>query len=289
MQALGEQSPELKEWFKNHATAEDALKLSLDQKKEFVLLYYSEDINADELLEKMLDEAEKIIDKEIADGKGKPPFSEPLILATLAVSKAKIIDELIEDVDKIYQERRKLIKGKEITDPGVQKITQMNLAKMAYSIQEKLIKQVEEEAKSHEFALKEFMDICVMVAMQDTQVFVEIERIYNLRKGDQSKTKEIPVDKVKMYIEESLQISEKIGKGEIDASLIFVFPHLLSDKLYNLTGLESEEVVQYIRKIVKENKIDQELADLIIKEAYSVEKSKESCQAKFDQQMLEAA
>lgn len=68
-----------------------------------------------------------------------------------------------------------------------------------------------------------------------------------------------------------------------------MFPHLLSDKLFNTTGLESEEVVQYIRRLVKDNKIEEDLANLIVKEAYSVEKSKESCQASFDQQMMEAA
>ena len=207
----------------------------------------------------------------------------------MAVAKAKIMDELVEDVSKIYEERRKLIKGKDINDPGVIKVTQMNLSKMAFTLQSKLLKQVEEEAKSHNFPVEEFMNICVMIAMQDTQSFIEIERIYNLRKGDQSKDKDIENAKVKQYIEESLVISEKIGNGEIESGLIFVFPHLLSDKLFNTTGLESEEVVQYIRRLVKDNKIEEDLANLIVKEAYSVEKSKESCQASFDLQMMEAA
>lgn len=86
----------------------------------------------------------------------------------MAVAKAKIMDELVEDVSKIYEERRKLIKGKDINDPGVIKVTQMNLSKMAFTLQSKLLKQVEEEAKSHNFPVEEFMNICVMVAMQDT-------------------------------------------------------------------------------------------------------------------------
>lgn len=65
MEAMSEQTPELKEWFKSNPTVESALELPLDKKKEFILMYYSEDINSDELLEKMLEEAEKIVDKEI--------------------------------------------------------------------------------------------------------------------------------------------------------------------------------------------------------------------------------
>ncbi len=289
LDAAQEGNPELREWFKAHPEDKDAHALPMDKKKEFILMYYSEDVNADELLEKMLEEAEKMVDKEIAEGRGKPPFSEALVLSIMTVAKAKVMDELVEDVAKIYEERRKLIKGKEITDPGVIKVTQMNLSKMAFTLQSKLLKQVEEEAKSHNFAIDEFMNICVMVAMSDLQSFVEIERVYNLRKGDQAKEKDLDLAKVKQYIEESLAISEKIAKGEIDSSLIFVFPHLLSDKLYNQTGLESEEVVQYIRRITKEGKIEEDLVDLIIREAYSVEKSKDSAQKNFDTAMVDAA
>lgn len=53
-----DQSPEVKEWFEKHPTEEDALKLQIEEKKDFILKYYSEDINSEELLEKLIEEAE---------------------------------------------------------------------------------------------------------------------------------------------------------------------------------------------------------------------------------------
>lgn len=279
-------NPEVKAWLDKYPTVEDGLKNTLEDKKQFILNYYSEDVNSELLLETMLDEAEKILDKEIAAGHNKPPFSELIALSMMAIAKGKVMDELLEEVAKVYQDRRKLVKGKEIKDPGVIKVTQINCSKLAYMIQTKILKQVEEEAKSRDFPLDEFMYLCAMLAGNDMQTFVEVERIYNHRKTEENKDKEFDREKVKEYIKESLKISEQILSGEIDSSVVFLFPHLLSDKLYNVTGFESEEVVFYIRKMVKENTIDEDLVELIVREAYSVEKSRENCQTTFDNQMM---
>ncbi len=279
-------NPEVKAWFQQHPKEEQALAMPLEEKKSFILKYYSEDVNSDKLLEEMLDEAEKILDKELAEGKGKPPFSEPLVLSMMVIAKAKIMDELLEIVAKLYEERRKLVKGKEIKDQAVIKFTQMNCSRLAYLIQGKILKQVEEEAKSRHLPLEEFIYCCVMVASNDMNTFVEVERMYNFRKTEENKDKEFDRAKVKEYISESLKISEQILSGQLDSTVVFLFPHLLSDKLYNMTGFESEEVVYYIRKMVKENTIEEELVDLIVREAYSVEKSKENCHTTFENQMI---
>lgn len=144
-------------------------------------------------------------------------------------------------------------------------------------MQIRILKQAEEEAKSKNLPLDEFMYLCVVIASNDIQTFVDVERLYNFRKTEENKDKEFDLIKVKEYIKESLKISEQILKGELDSTIVFLYPHLLSDRLYNMTGFESEEVVYYIRKMVKDNTIDQELVDLIVKEAYSVEQSKDTC------------
>ena len=278
---------QVKEWFTKHPNEEDATALTMQEKKDFILMYYSEDLNSDDLIEKMLEEAEKTLDSEIQKGHTKLPFTPELIYSTITICKAKIMDELVEEVDKFYTERRKLIKGKEINDPGVIKITQLNCSKMAMSLQNKILQQVEEEAKSRSFPMEEFMGQCVMVAMSDVQSFVEIERIYNFRKADEKKDQEFKKDDVKKYIEESLVIAQMITDGKIESSLVFVYPHLLSDKLYNVTGYESEQIVNLIRRAIKDDKIDEELVNMIIKEAYAVEKSRENCQSNFDTQMMD--
>ena len=93
--------------------------------------------------------------------------------------------------------------------------------------------------------------------------------------------------KVKLFIEKSLEISEKILDNKVNQRAIMMFPHLLSDYLYNETGYESEEIVNFISKLNADKKVPEDLIKLIIQEAYSVEKSKESCFKAFDQQMAE--
>ena len=287
MAAGGEQiNPEVKAWFDKYPTVEEAVARAMDEKRKFILTYYSEDPDSEKLLEDMLEEAEKVLDKEIEAGKNKPPFSEPLVMAMMVIAKGKVIDELIEEVSKLYQERRKLVKGKDIKDAGVIRVTQVNVSKLAYMLQSKILKQVEEEAKSRNIPLEEFMYICALIANNDMQTFIDIERIYNYRKTEESKDKEFEVERVKDYIRESLKISEKILSGELDSTMVFLYPHLLSDKLYNLTGFESEEVISYIRKLTKQETLDEEFANLIIQEAYSVEKSRDNCQTTFDNHMI---
>lgn len=281
-----DQNPEVKAWFEKHPTEEEALTLPIEEKKDFILKYYSEDVDSEALMEKMFEEAEKILDKELKEGRGKSPFSEAVVYSVLAIAKAKIMDELLQEVERMYAERRKLVKGKDIKDPGVIRLTQINCNKLAENIQRKILQQAEQEAKSHEFALGEFMYYCYVVAANDYQTFVEVERLYNHRKTEENKNKDFDKVKVKEYIEESLRISEQILKGELDSTMVFMHPQLLSDRLYNLTGFESEEVVYYIRKMVKDNTIEPELVDLIVKEAYSVEKSKENCHRTFDNHMM---
>lgn len=279
-------NPEVLAWFAKFKTEQEALQQPIEDKKTFILNYYSEDANSEQLLEQMLEEAEKILDKEILDGHNKPPFSEQLVMAMMAIAKGKVMDELLEEVAKLYSERRKLVVGKEIKDPGVIRITQVNCSKLAYMLQSRILQQVEEEAKSRDLLLEQFMPICAMMAGNDMQTFVEIERLYNFRKTEENKEKEFDREKVKEYIKESLKISQQIISGELDSTVVFLYPHLLSDKLFNLTGFESEEVVYCIRKMVKENTIEPELVNMIVQEAYSVEQSRENCQTTFDTQMM---
>lgn len=278
-------NPEVKAWFEKHPTVEDAIAQPLAAKLGFILNYYSEDPDSEKLLEEMFEEAEKVLDREIAAGHNKPPFSEALVTSVMVIARGKVIDELIEEVAKLYAERRKLVRGKEIRDAGVVKITQINVSKLAFTLQSKILKQAEEEAKSRNIPLEEFMYLCSLVAGNDMQTFVEIERVYNFRKTEASKDKAFDYAQVKAYIAESLKISEQILSGELDSTMVFLYPHLLSDRLFNLTGFESEEVIACIRRLAKAEQLDADFADLIVREAYSVEKSRENCQATFDHQM----
>ena len=280
-----ELNPEAQAWFKEHPDVEEAIKLSREEKQEFINKYYAQDEELDAQIEKMLDEAEKAVESEIEDGKNVAPFSEKLVVGLINVAKVKVLDELIEDVAKLYKERRDLVKGKEITNPGVAKITQINCSKMAMMVQGRVVKQLEEEAKSRDLPLNHFMQIAVSYLIGDLGIFVEIEKFYNLKKVEENKDKECDLEKLRLYIEESIKISDLIINDKINQGSLFLFPHILSDKLYNETGYESEEIVYYIRKLNSEGSIPDETLDLIVREAYHVEKSKEKCFQTFDNQM----
>lgn len=277
-----EQPPELKEWFDKYPTEETAQALTTEEKNKFILMYYSEEKNPDDLVEAMVEEAEKTLDEEIKKGSDKEEMpSEALIMSLLAIAKAKVIDEMVEEVGKAYTERRKLIKGKEIDDKGVINVTQINLGKMAGAIQELIIKQVQEEIKSRGFPLEKFQQYCVIVLANDIQAFIEAERIFVYRRSEEAKSQDVKVEQLAAFVEASLEISEQMLSGKLDSSLVFIYPQLLADKLFNLTGLENETVVRRIRELITKNELPESLATLIIKEAYSVEKSKQKCHEDF--------
>ena len=280
-----ELNPEAAAWFKEYPKIEDALALGRDKKQEFIRKYYAQDDELDEQIEKMLDEAETTVEKEMEAGRNVMPFSQNLVVGLINIAKVKVLDELIEDVSKLYTERRTLVKGKEITDALVAKITQVNCSKMAIMVQGKVVKQLEQEAKSRDLPLNQFMNIAVSYLMGDLGIFVEIEKFYNLKKVEENKDKPCDLEKLKTYIEESIKMSDLIIKEKINLGSLFLFPHILSDKLYNETGYESEEIVFYIRQLNENGTLPDDTLDLIVTEAYHVEKSKDKCFTTFDNQM----
>lgn len=283
-----ELNPEAAAWFKEYPNVDDAVALPREKKQEFIKKYYAQDDQLDEQIEKMYEEAESAVQKEIDEGKNVAPFSEILVLGLINISKVKVLDDLIDEVDKLYKERRTLVKGKSITDKGVAIVTQKNCQKMAGMVQQKVVRQLEEEVKSRNIDLNQFMQIALYYLIGDLGIFVEIEKFYNLKKVEQNKDTPCDLEKLKIYIQESIKISDLIISDQINHGSLFLFPHILSDKLFNETGYESEEIVYYIRKMNEEGTIPDDTLDLIVQEAYAVEKSKDKCFASFDNQMREA-
>jgi hypothetical protein len=111
---------------------------------------------------------------------------------------------------------------------------------MGMLIEDKLVKQLEEEAKSRNLELNSFMGISVSYLMGDISILVDIEKLYQLKKVDGIESQECDVEQLKNYISSSMQLSERILKDEINSSVLMMFPHILGDKLFNETGYESE-------------------------------------------------
>lgn len=281
------QNPELAEWFKKHPEDKDALALTFEEKKDFILKYYSEDGNSDEMLEKIMEEAQSVLDKELSERKtkGNEGFSETLILAMIALSRGRVIDELLEILKKHTSERRNLVKAKDVNDPGVLRITQVNCIKIQREMNVKILEQVKEEAKSNGLDEVKVWTLAYLFMSNDIQNFAEIERVFNYRTVEATREEPVDIEKVKQYTRETLRITDMIINGQIDSAIVYVFPQLLSDRLFNVTGFESEQVVHFVRQSVIKGTIDAELTDLIIREAYAVEKSKNSCQESLNLQI----
>lgn len=283
------QNPELAEWFSKHPEDKDALALTFQEKKDFILKYYSEDANSDEMLEKIMDSAQGALDKELSErkNKGGDAFAETLILAIIALSRGRIIDELLEILKTQTNTRRNLVKTKDVNDPGVLRTTQLSCLKIQREMNIKIIEQVKDEAKSNGLDELKVATLAYYFMSNDIQNFAEIERVYNYRTVEASRDQTIDIEQVKKYTRETLRITDMIISGQIDSAIVYVFPQLLSDRLFNITGFESEQVVHFVRQSVLKGTIDAELADLIIKEAYAVEKSKNSCQESLNLQIEE--
>jgi hypothetical protein len=108
------------------------------------------------------------------------------------------------------------------------------------------------------------MQIALYYLIGDLGIFVEIEKFYNLKKVEQNKDTPCDLEKLKIYIQESIKISDLIISDQINHGSLFLFPHILSDKLFNETGYESEEIVYYIRKMNEEGTIPDDTLDLIV-------------------------
>lgn len=279
-------SPEVVQWFKDHPTSETALALSLEDKRNFISFYYTKEVEMEEAISKGLSTAEDMITKEIASGKNKFPFSENLVVGLIEMAKLKSIDTLIEDIGKIYTERRAKVSGKDITDNAVMVITQQYMAKIAYVVQEKLALTIEGEVKARNLPVNQLMPLIVNFLMGDLSFLVDIEKYYNLKIVSDNADKACDIEKLTSYISESITISALILEGKIAQGNLFLFPHMLSDRLFNLTGYESEQIVHYIRTLNASKELTEELTNLIIEEAYAVEKSKKECFSKFDEQMI---
>lgn len=281
------QNTDLPDWFQKYPEDKDALALSFEEKKDFILKYYSEDGNSDEMLEKIMDDAQSALDKELAERKtkGGEGFAETLILAMIALSRGRVIDELLEILKKCTIERRNLVKTKDVNDPVVLRITQVNCMKIQREMNIKIIEQVKEEAKSNGLDEIKVATLAYYFMSNDIQNFAEIERVYNFRTVEATRDHPINIEEVKKYTRETLRITDMIINGQIDSAIVYVFPQLLSDRLFNMTGFESEQIVYFVRQSVIKGTIDTELADLIIREAYAVEKSKNSCQQSLNDQI----
>ena len=287
-----ELNPEAKEFLKLYKTAQDALVLDFDTKRDFVKNYYVADNFYQERLEKMVDEAEEGLDAVLSDesiDETKRYQTEKLFMSLINLAKGRHLDELMAVVKVFYEARRKTVKGMDISDPICIMITQQCFQRMAIELPEIICKEIESECKARDMPLEKVMPIVSQILLSDLSINVDIERLWVLKKVEENKTKEITAKELKDYICYSLALSHKLIKGKLNPDMMILLPHILSDNLYNKTGYEGEEIVYHVQEMLNKNLLSAELVDLIIREAYAVEQGKEKSYAAFEEQMQQMA
>lgn len=274
-----------KEFFDKHPKCEDALELTFDERKAFVKTYYAPDTPFEEKLDKMLTDSENTLDTELDKPNENMQYSEEFYMALINLSKGKILDDLLEIVKDSYEKRRDAVMGFDMNDQKVLQMTELSCNQMTMKLQQNLLTQIENECKSRELDLNHVMPMACQIVMCDMSQFIDIERFYVLKTVSDNKDKEISLDDVRNYICYSLALSTKLLNGKIRPDMMLLLPHILSDNLFNKTGFEGEEIVYKVQEFVADGQIDENLINLIIREAYSVEQGKEKSFKAFEQQM----
>jgi hypothetical protein len=148
-----------------------------------------------------------------------------------------------------------------------------------------ICKECESECKGRDLPLEKIMPVITQILLSDLGQFVDIERLYIMKVVEENKTRAVTSDQIKNYIMYSLALSHKLINGKINPEMMMLLPHILSDTLFNKTGFEGEEVVYHVQQMLAKDELNEELINLIIREAYAVEQGKEKSYKAFEEQM----
>jgi hypothetical protein len=173
----------------------------------------------------------------------------------------------------------------DINDPITIHITQQCFNRIATELPDIICKDCESECKSRDLPLEKIMPVITQILLSDLGQFVDIERLYIMKVVEENKTRAVKSDQIKNYIMYSLALSHKLINGKINPEMMMLLPHILSDTLFNKTGFEGEEIVYHVQEFLAKDELNEELINLIIREAYAVEQGKEKSYKAFEEQM----
>jgi hypothetical protein len=173
----------------------------------------------------------------------------------------------------------------DINDPITIHITQQCFNRIATELPDIICKDCESECKSRDLPLEKIMPVITQILLSDLGQFVDIERLYIMKVVEENKTRAVESDQIKNYIMYSLALSHKLINGKINPEMMMLLPHILSDTLFNKTGFEGEEIVYHVQEMLAKDQLNEELINLIIREAYAVEQGKEKSYKAFEEQM----
>ena len=85
------------------------------------------------------------------------PRSPEFLIALVNLGKCDAMDELLDKIEKPYQDRRAAAKGIELDDQKLVMITQQSSSQIAMVIQQVLIPEIEKELKSRNLEVDQIM------------------------------------------------------------------------------------------------------------------------------------
>lgn len=102
--------------------------------------------------------------------------------------------------------------------------------------------QMEQEGKIRNFDLTKFFPVALHILRSDITNLDEIERLYELNAV--RLLKKVPCDStlVEKYMTSSIEVSERLIASKSINAMVILYPTILTDRFFNETGLESEQV-----------------------------------------------
>mgnify|MGYP003589351325 CR=1 FL=1 len=264
--------------FGMNETAEQAI-ASLPEKEWVSFLKLLHDNVAEsyeEEIEKRVQENTTILDEQLS-ANSKPPYSPETIEAVINIAKGRVMPEVLPKMEEVMKNVRDGLKGKKIEDFDSAMKFQMAIAKISMEYNQLLQKELEEELKSRDLKIDEFMQDAYPQIASDFNFFQDLVHIHSLKIREGLPKDAINMEIATKYIKRSNELNKIALARKINPQAIMVYPNLCEVFLFNELGIEFIQVecfvVDFLNKLGEEKtEKETEFIKLLLEEVFICQK-----------------
>ena len=268
---------------------EEAVKSLKDsEKRKFLLNYYNEESLDYELEKKKLMEESEIYLKEALKNNPKPPFKQDLVDSMIDVCKFKVLDKILDKMDPVYKNLRKKMENAKISDFKTTMMFQMAMGNLSMEFNKELSEEMVQRCIKEKINFDIFMQSAFMKLTGDFSVFFELDNYYGLRIFKGLKNEKLDEEIVRKYINQTIKYSESVLKKELNPQTLIIFPNMVNHFLFNQFKCENVQVLSWVLNFLQKNELNEEnksIFDLLLKEIFFIENSREVIHFTFQDQM----
>lgn len=233
--------------FGAHEKAEEAI-ASLPEKEWVSFLRIVHDSIADsyeEELDKRVQENTELLD-ELLTANSKPPYSAEIVEAVINICKARVMGEVLPQMDEVLKNLRQKLKPMKIDSMNATMALNMAIANISMEYNQHLQKDLEEELKSRDFKLEEFMSVAYPILTSDFGFFQDLLHIHSLKMKETMPKDGLTIERATKYIRLSNEHNRKLLAGKINPQAVLFYPNLCEVFLFNETGIEFIQVETFV-------------------------------------------